>query len=640
MIFEQYSSPTLVRGITTGTESSNGAGKSSVFEGLFWCLTGKTIRGVRAADVIHTGTKQATVNACFEARGKQYRVQRSYSTKKKELVFWEDGEEQRFHDAKQGTEALFEHLNISAETFSGACFNGRSFTTFSQLSPKERSDIIDQLAEGTMYEELRVVEATKAKELKQETEAKQEQLNTLAGKKQSCQEEIQEYDKQIQESKNLVAESLAEAIRKRQDAEQELSDAKEKLQEVQKEGEKIPGSSDLVKKVENVQAEIRVLEKGCREILDSYETQEKELKKEANAMLQTATALETEDNQIEERLTQIEQGFDKGSCYACGQELEQESTKKLAQEAEELIARSDDLNKQKVSILEQVSVVEQKCINVSEEKQKDELLLQAKKQIEGLQEDARVLQKQLAENDAKLREQNQKERGMHTKVEEAQTQVAKTSKSVESLQNDSREKQLQSTKALRMKDLQGYEDEYVRIQDSLKQSLENLVLAKYWATGFKDIRFSRFEHVVKILEELLNAFCKKQGLEFDKVEVTSFKETASSGVRPSIDIHVFRKNEKISLDGLSEGETQRVNLACFFALASLLEKHCGCPLILKVLDEPLTGLDYQGKKAVFEVISELSEDHQVFVVDHEAAFNELFESILTVEKEDGASKIA
>ena len=93
----------------------------------------------------------------------------------------------------------------------------------------------------------------------------------------------------------------------------------------------------------------------------------------------------------------------------------------------------------------------------------------------------------------------------------------------------------------------------------------------------------------------------------------------------------------MALDALSEGEAQRFDLACFIALGDLIENFSGIDLGFRVFDEPLAGLDEQGQHAVFKMLTDLN--RQVFLIDHNATFANQFESVLTVEKTDGVSRI-
>ena len=90
---------------------------------------------------------------------------------------------------------------------------------------------------------------------------------------------------------------------------------------------------------------------------------------------------------------------------------------------------------------------------------------------------------------------------------------------------------------------------------------------------------------------------------------------------------------------MSEGETQRINLACYFALSDLMQEATGMALQLNVLDEPLTGIDAEGKEKVFAIIKQRCKQNQIIVIDHDEHFKSQFHDLITVKKNSGESRV-
>ena len=66
---------------------ANGAGKSTVWDAIVWCLYGKTTKGLRASDIANWDIgKEARVEVKFTHEGSQYSVTRSWSPNKWFLV--------------------------------------------------------------------------------------------------------------------------------------------------------------------------------------------------------------------------------------------------------------------------------------------------------------------------------------------------------------------------------------------------------------------------------------------------------------------------------------------------------------------------------------------------------------------------
>ena len=102
---------------------------------------------------------------------------------------------------------------------------------------------------------------------------------------------------------------------------------------------------------------------------------------------------------------------------------------------------------------------------------------------------------------------------------------------------------------------------------------------------------------------------------------------------------VTRGNDRISINSLSEGEAQRVDLACFFALSHLIQYTLDFPVDFCVLDEPLNGLDSDGKSCIFDIIMDLSGSKQVIVIDHDGNFKDRFEDVIKVQKDEMVSTV-
>lgn len=188
--------------------------------------------------------------------------------------------------------------------------------------------------------------------------------------------------------------------------------------------------------------------------------------------------------------------------------------------------------------------------------------------------------------------------------------------------------------------LQELKDENQGAKDEMAVAVKEKRLADYWIVAFKDIRFAQFEKVVEVFEKLLNHYCLQQGLKFDKVIVTKTRAKQDRSVIPEINTYVERDGHQLHLSAMSEGESARMNIACFFSISSLIEQHTGYPIDLRVLDEPFSGIDHEGKELAFNMLVEVGKDKQVIVVDHDALFKQRFESVLVVEKTDGVSRIA
>lgn len=113
--------------------SSNGAGKSSIFDALFWCLFNETARGVTGDAIVNRLTgKGCKVDVELLEGDEQWKVirHRKHKTGKNALHLWHYDAAGVATDLTQGTDALtqakvVEVLGCSKEVFKGAVYSGQ-----------------------------------------------------------------------------------------------------------------------------------------------------------------------------------------------------------------------------------------------------------------------------------------------------------------------------------------------------------------------------------------------------------------------------------------------------------------------------------------------------------------------------------
>jgi DNA repair exonuclease SbcCD ATPase subunit len=116
---------TVIKGKNLDTGGSNGAGKSTVIEAIFFALTGKTIRKSTEATLINNKVKKdCVVHLSLEHDGKQINIKRG----KRPRVFkvWVDDEEVTTDHAHNTQEYLNEIFNTSEDVLRASMFFGQS----------------------------------------------------------------------------------------------------------------------------------------------------------------------------------------------------------------------------------------------------------------------------------------------------------------------------------------------------------------------------------------------------------------------------------------------------------------------------------------------------------------------------------
>jgi DNA repair protein SbcC/Rad50 len=116
---------------------------------------------------------------------------------------------------------------------------------------------------------------------------------------------------------------------------------------------------------------------------------------------------------------------------------------------------------------------------------------------------------------------------------------------------------------------------------------------------------------------------------------------SGDGVRETLDVAVIDERGQPAPfeEGTSGGEKTRIGLALRIALARLLAHRRGAQSRMLALDEP-GDLDESGMAALVSVLRDLQDEFDlIFLVSHVPGLRDSFDTTLTVEKQDGVSRI-
>jgi len=143
-----YEGLVLIEGKThDGHYSSNGAGKSSILEGIVYALTGDTLRGVSVNDVVNRNYKKNTkVSLSFDSSSSDYIVGRYRKDDKfgDSIVLFKDGEDISKRVNKETQKSLEDILGISYKVLVSTMLLGEGLSSrFTQLSDPEKKSLIE-----------------------------------------------------------------------------------------------------------------------------------------------------------------------------------------------------------------------------------------------------------------------------------------------------------------------------------------------------------------------------------------------------------------------------------------------------------------------------------------------------------------
>jgi DNA repair exonuclease SbcCD ATPase subunit len=121
--------------------------------------------------------------------------------------------------------------------------------------------------------------------------------------------------------------------------------------------------------------------------------------------------------------------------------------------------------------------------------------------------------------------------------------------------------------------------------------------------------------------------------------LNSFKETAKGDVVAKFSETLIKGGKEVSVGSLSGGEEKGLSLCVDFALLEVLETQFGMTLNPIVLDEPFDGLDIAGREIVIELLEQLAQRRQIFVIDHSSEAKAMFSKVIRVELRNDISTI-
>ncbi len=255
----------------------NGAGKSSILDGITWALFGRARK--HDETVINLESQKAEVCLVFHYEGNQYKIVRSNpqgKTKQVELYIMEDEERQSSVPAwipltertlRDTDQKIIDILRLDYESFTNASFllQGEA-DQFTQQNPAARKRILSQILGLEIWEKYR-------NRALQKRRTAEKELNQLDGRISEIIAELGEEDERLKYLGDLE-EDLSRAQKERKKAEIQLSDLQTLVSSL-KEQEKFV--SDLANQVESKEKAIAQTKKKIDQRISEKETHENTL---------------------------------------------------------------------------------------------------------------------------------------------------------------------------------------------------------------------------------------------------------------------------------------------------------------------------------------------------------------------------
>ena len=656
----------------------NGAGKSSIIDGITFSLFGQHTRKSNKG-LIKRGSNQGYSKIEFSINGKQYETVRKIDSKGSlSATFYEITKKGRVEIAAGERKQFGESMTEQVEKTIGMDFEKLKIASIVQqgelnsiinAKPKEFKELLNAIIG---IDKLDVA----SESMKKVTKEFREKIKTDLGYDDThidiLQRDFEKYQQDIKES---------EPEKKQLESEQQQ--IQEELKKLQKELETETPKIDKINQLElrkdeltkyakntmrGIQEKISENERKIRDCEGCFDVIEQKIDFEIKIQ-KVEEALEDSSNKIQEMLSQIASLKEKqilasklqlkdNKCPVCDSTVEKlnpffqvehikEETIKLQENIKLKEKEQEMYNQKKKEFVEKVqktrdaeATLRAHSINTKEELigiQKETQIQKEKlplinnndlKQISEIDEHTKLIFENILKLELETKGFSEKEFvNLKNTIEEKQTSLSQIHQQIGGILEkiDKAEKQIDliQNSILELKKVKKYISKLDKVQTNI---------------------FSRDGSVATSLRSwALNSISVKAS-EYLSFLNTKIQRIALSEKARDVSIACYSKTEVLELESLSGGEKVSVALALRLGMASLLGSS---NLNLMILDEPTTHLDVERKKSLVRVLSQLSEisnsqtPMQFLIITHDAEIFEdsNVEQIYKFESKEEGSKV-
>lgn len=585
-----------IQGINKSTSDnalSNGAGKTSCFEAIIWCLCGETLRKSKQITNIN-GNDGAYVELEFSVNNIDYKVIRTkdHSKFKTNLKLYVNGEDKSGKGLRDTELILKEYLpDLSSQLLGSVVILGQGLPMrFTNNTPSGRKDVLEKLSQSEyMIEELK---------------------DKLTNRKKTLEKKLNEYN--IKLAKCQTEKTLVEKIIL--DTEKELEDLvfpdEQQITQIDNDIEVL----DKTKKELTLQKELE--DKYLTELINKSRTYYEQKLEDFNSIFD-GKDLYTRKCVLEQQINSYKKEIAAkksitGVCPTCGQKLTSVVIPDTSQEeylCECAIKEYDEVSKNYQNVVTQANLIKNQLVekynklfteNEQESRITKDKISNFEKQIRKIDFDINTLQTSKAAILQNMDNYLTRKQNIEKKLSYNKNRIATLSS--DELYNNN-------------------EIDLITKQLSVDSKIETLLK--------RDFRSYLLTNVVNFINKKVKYYCS-YFVENGEVE---FKQDGNV-----IDI-LFNNKEYESLSG---GEKQKIDIIIQLALRDMMSTFLNFSSNVIVLDEITDFLDtYSADKLVSVISNLLSDVSSIFFISHHKELNLPYDKVITVVKDtDGMSRLS
>ena len=566
----------IIRGVNNNIEdsaSSNGSGKSTIFESLCWVLTGETIRGTKDVSNIYSN-KGAIVELQFNVDKDEYVIIRKKDPSS--LLFYVNGEDKSGKGIRDTEKLLSQYLpDLSSSLIGSVVVLGQGLPQrFTNNSPSGRKEILEKLSKSDFM----------IADLKEKVSKRKSDLNIQLRKVEDNNLTFTTNKKYLEDSIKNVKTKLKE-LESIEDLQRELNNYKEGF------NGHLNAKNILEEQLNTCDNDLIELKKLLEEFNFELEEKQKEINNKYNSEISDIVSeiieIQSDEKAVELEISRIKSIKD--VCPTCGQKLqgvEKPSTVKLENRRRELVNSYNELK----------SLYDKKV-----EEQDKELKNSCSKLIS----DVESVKEKINSKEKELKSVNDFIKENEKLLQTFKENIIRVEQSI-----NGRDKLYKTYE----EDLNDYENKISKLdEDILYNNNEHDLLSKrievvnrMFSALNKEFRGYLLTNVIQYINKVSKEYCNQV-----------FKNK-------NIEFKLDGNNISISYCGkeyenLSGGEKQKIDIIIQFAIRNMLSKYLNFSSNILVLDEITDFLDQQGVEAIVTLITENLKDTSAiyFITHHE-----------------------
>ncbi len=662
--------------------TSNGSGKSALFDAIVWGLYGKTIRPVGSDDVIRRGRNKASVQLYFQKGESTYGIARTRGEKASLEVNVHENDGREPKDLSQGTPSLTqgkldEIIGMDYKTFLSVATFDLDALRFARATDKEQKEILERLLNLDIYnialEKTRKDLATSEKELAavsvtkgylEQTKAqllKENDNNNIAWEKHEVELTTRKEQNSISEvaMKNNIyktEESIATYTRLISEAQnsavvvdnEKISQLKLQIAEG---NNNIAGLELEINLLRATYSEYHIDQKliNNMEIAKSLLTK---LDTELKVVQRTRKVKESQIEAIEKRLGQ--------PCKECNRPITEA----------ELGGVMENYAQDVITMLEQEAGIKSEYVNreidynnyhmaYTEEYQKQIDCMNDRKAIDfkisGYNNSIGATRGKINSLDAEIkREENRARQEIRDKIAEYQKCINQANYNISVYNNEivkiKHVFELLEAKSSAYKSgaeviFQKIVDNDSKLEQEQKKHAfisETIAYLKYWekAFSYQGIRAVLLDDVAAKLTENANNYLKQMMGGSLWIDCHTQSTNKDGEKRERFEVQTFNSFGAGTYYGNSKGEQQRIDLALSFALHDIARTRSNSPVGFTIMDEIFERLDDAGCDSVIRMLHQERDNFgTVFVVSHNPNLTIRFPKTLEFVKQNGITSL-